>query len=329
MFPHNLHIDHESVHRIGSVSRLAGVPVSTLRMWEGRYGAFTPSKTGGKHRLYNDGDVTRARLLRQLTDCGHSIGGIARLPAQQLQDMLMAARAAAPGARADPAPRTLSVVVLGAALAARVNALGESFEGDVLHVQAMFNDVEDAFAADAARDGEPADVLLVRVNALQPAAVERLLALQSAVHARHGVLLYNFAATATLDALRHAGFILRREPIADADLAELIRSVTWAHVESPRAAVRHAGIPGRRYSDEQLAVVASSPTGMLCECPRHISEIISQLVSFEEYSASCLNESAEDAHVHARLRSVAGSARALFEGALEMALAHGAEKSKD
>ena len=50
-------------HRIGAVSALSGVPVPTLRVWESRYGAFTPAKTGGRHRLYTEADVLRA------TDC--------------------------------------------------------------------------------------------------------------------------------------------------------------------------------------------------------------------------------------------------------------------
>lgn len=61
---------------------------------------------------------------------------------------------------------------------------------------------------------------------------------------------------------------------------------------------------------------------MLCECPRHVAELIAQLASFEQYSQDCLNNSLEDAHLHARLSAVSGSARALFEQALEMVAQH-------
>jgi hypothetical protein len=81
-------------------------------------------------------------------------------------------------------------------------------------------------------------------------------------------------------------------------------------------------IPQRRYSDATLARVAASQTNMLCECPRHIAELIGQLASFEEYSQQCINTSSDDAQLHAHLRSIAGSARALFEHALEMAAQH-------
>ena len=50
-------------HRIGAISALSGVPVSTLRVWEVRHGAFTPAKSEGRHRLYSDEDALRASLM--------------------------------------------------------------------------------------------------------------------------------------------------------------------------------------------------------------------------------------------------------------------------
>jgi hypothetical protein len=45
-------------------------------------------------------------------------------------------------------------------------------------------------------------------------------------------------------------------------------------------------------------------------------------VSFEQYSQECLNKSTEDARLHAYLHSVSGSARALFEHALQRVAEH-------
>jgi MerR family transcriptional regulator, light-induced transcriptional regulator len=326
MSTHNQHIADAdaasgAVHRIGSVSRLAGVPVSTLRMWEGRHAAFAPGKTGGRHRLFSEDDVLRARLLRQLTETGHSIAGIARLPAQALQDMLVQVRSADVRQRPAPAPRRLSTIVIGSALAARVTSpkWQQLLTGDLLDLRAVFGSIEEALQAGGAR----ADVLLVRVSALQPGAEAQLRTAQQRLHARHGVVLYNFGAQAVVAALRESGFLLRREPVEDVELAELLRSMTWADAPSHGPAQSpQAVIPGRRFSDEDLARIAASPQQMLCECPRHIADIIGQLASFEDYSARCLNQSEEDAQVHAYLRSVSGSARALFEEALDRVIEH-------
>jgi hypothetical protein len=71
-----------------------------------------------------------------------------------------------------------------------------------------------------------------------------------------------------------------------------------------------------------LMRAARISTNVLCECPKHVAEIIMQLASFEKYSHECLNKSNEDAHLHAYLSSVSGSARALFETALEIVAKH-------
>ena len=46
------------------------------------------------------------------------------------------------------------------------------------------------------------------------------------------------------------------------------------------------------------------------------------LNSFETYSQDCLSKSTEDARLHAYLTAVSGSARAMFEQALERVAAH-------
>ena len=83
-----------------------------------------------------------------------------------------------------------------------------------------------------------------------------------------------------------------------------------------------AMIPPRQYSDQTLAKVAGISTDVLCECPRHVAELITQLASFEQYSQECLNNSQEDAQLHAQLSAISGTARALFERALEMVAEH-------
>jgi hypothetical protein len=85
-------------------------------------------------------------------------------------------------------------------------------------------------------------------------------------------------------------------------------------------------VPPCRFSDAALVTLAELPSAVACECPRHVAELVGQLVSFEIYSAECLNRNADDAALHADLNRVAATARALFESALErVALAEGFE----
>jgi DNA-binding transcriptional MerR regulator len=325
----NLHKEEDpqlaARHRIGTVSRLAGVPVTTLRVWETRYDAFLTGKSEGGHRLYSEGDVIKARLMRQLAEAGHRVGGIANLSVDELQQLLGATRAATDpqGTAAEPA-RPLSAAIVGEGIAARIHApawthrwLGAGL--DVRHVHPSLAAIE---AASVSRDG--VDLLLVQLNAIHLQTPSQLARAVSLLQARRVIVLYNYGADAAVEALRNGGMLVRREPLHDAELAELIRSVVIVDAPGTIGAAGHGLlIPPRKFSDAVLARVAASPTSILCECPRHIAELIAQLAAFEAYSQQCLNQSEEDARVHAQLRATAGSARALFENALEMVAAHG------
>jgi predicted metal-dependent enzyme (double-stranded beta helix superfamily) len=48
-----------------------------------------------------------------------------------------------------------------------------------------------------------------------------------------------------------------------------------------------------------------------------VAELLMQLSSFESYSAECAHRDPADAALHSYLGQVAGTARALFESALE------------
>jgi hypothetical protein len=63
---------------------------------------------------------------------------------------------------------------------------------------------------------------------------------------------------------------------------------------------------------------------MSCECPRHLSDILMTLGSFERYSFQCASANDKDALLHRNLGLAAGRARAILETALEqLALAEG------
>jgi DNA-binding transcriptional MerR regulator/methylmalonyl-CoA mutase cobalamin-binding subunit len=66
-----------------------GLTPHILRAWERRYGAVSPSRSKAGQRLYSDVDVHRLRLLRQLTERGHSIS---RLAGASLADLQRTAR---------------------------------------------------------------------------------------------------------------------------------------------------------------------------------------------------------------------------------------------
>jgi DNA-binding transcriptional MerR regulator len=319
----NTNLPDTPVHKIGAISSLSGVPTPTLRIWEIRYATFTPHKTLSKHRLYSDDDVLKATLLKRLTEQGHAISNIAKLSSHALNSLLQQQQTSnQTKSRLVTPNQTVSLAVVGLTLAGRIESkkFTLSFNNNAIRVTDIFNDLSDALGAQFQQKPE---ILMVKVNSLHAGVQVEIHKLAQNCQALQVMVLYNFGQEKIIESLKLSGVLVRKEPIPDSELADLINSVLLVDTTLNTTTLT-AGtvIPQRKYSDSTLLRVAGISTNVLCECPRHVAEIISQLISFEQYSHECLNKSSQDAHLHAYLSSVSGSARALFESALEMVAKH-------
>lgn len=52
------------IYSINAVSEMTGIPATTLRFWESRFGLIQPTRTKGGHRLYSREDVERIKWLK-------------------------------------------------------------------------------------------------------------------------------------------------------------------------------------------------------------------------------------------------------------------------
>ena len=99
---------------IAALSRRTGVPAHTLRKWEQRYGALTPTRTAGGQRRYSEVDVARVRWLRDRLGEGYRIAQAAallatpaRAPAETVEDLRAALLAAVERTEAEGTERLL------------------------------------------------------------------------------------------------------------------------------------------------------------------------------------------------------------------------------
>lgn len=74
-----------SHHSIKVVARRTGLTAHVIRIWEKRYSAVEPERTGTNRRLYSEEQIERLSLLREITQSGHSIGNVAKLPTAKLR----------------------------------------------------------------------------------------------------------------------------------------------------------------------------------------------------------------------------------------------------
>ena len=74
---------------INVISTACGVMPHTIRTWEKRYQVFSPERSEGGQRLYNEADFAKARLIVALIEQGHTISSLARHSLQDLRSLLV------------------------------------------------------------------------------------------------------------------------------------------------------------------------------------------------------------------------------------------------
>ncbi len=77
----------EAHHGIKVVAQRTDLSAHVIRIWEKRYGAVEPERTETNRRLYSDEQIERLNLLHKITQQGHSIGNVAKMPTHNLREL--------------------------------------------------------------------------------------------------------------------------------------------------------------------------------------------------------------------------------------------------
>jgi DNA-binding transcriptional MerR regulator len=291
--------------------------LNTLRAWERRYGLVAPRRGEGNQRQYTHDDVVRLQLIKQLVDQGHAISTVAKLDDESLRERLDLHRDT-PRATAVAAADASRVLVYGDALPFLIDAWRDELAPlEIIGTSTSYAEFEQRACA------EQPEVLVVEWPALDPDSPARWCELQARVGARRLVVVYGFAPAALIARLQRDGVVALRAPVTAGAFREACRvdqppaAALQAAVLAAVAAARDMPIPLRRFDSKTLAAVANLPTGIRCECPHHLADLLFRVTAFETYSADCESRNERDAALHAHLHRVAGQARALLEDALE------------
>jgi DNA-binding NarL/FixJ family response regulator len=254
--------------------------------------------------------VRRLGLLKRVVDLGHPIGMVAALSFEELAVMAgsLPPQDAAPDDGAAAVP--LRVAVVGAAMARRLAALRTVPPLDIIHTCASLE------ALPAALPGLPADVLLIESSEMSADTLPLISAARAAAPGAALVVMYRFCDSATVRRLREQGCLVARVPADPAEVAVLCSSALAGHPLQAVLPVTPPAAP-RRLDEQALAILATAPNSINCECPRHLADILMMLGSFERYSQQCAARHADDAALHEELSNSAGQARVLLETALE------------
>ncbi|WP_245232280.1 MerR family transcriptional regulator [Thiorhodococcus minor] len=306
--------DSGQTFRIGTVSRLTGVPTDTLRVWERRYHVVTPVRSEAGTRHYAAEDVGRLSLIKRLVDGGDAISSVANLSLEDLRERI---RGAELPERFSSVERACRVVVCGHQLAGRLKA--ETIHRQGVDFVGLFGSPEELTAA---KPEQTADVLVLELPTLQAERLREIGPLLHSCGAERALVIYGFATRSALSMLDAARMIARRAPV---DLDTVCQECVAMSSGLGRAAPeRQASVleglgasPPRRFDDGELARLAAVSSEGDCDWSRHLVDLVSALTAFETFSAECIGRGSEDPALIAYIGACTARARSLMETALE------------
>ena len=310
--------DDPQGHGIGAVAGLTGIDAHTIRAWERRYAAVRPERTETGRRRYSSESVRRLQLLKAAVDCGAAIGNVAGLDDEALRKRL--AELTAPSAQSSvERPR---VLVASARLARQLDSSGGTPAGwDAVAVVGELDDLLEVLSA-----GD-ADAVVLHVALLGDPPEPALDRLREAAPDVLVVATYEFERRALLARVARRGAKLVRGPLRVAMLGRTLAD--FLMIEAASGAPRlqtpvpsQGEAPPRLFDDAQLARLLETHGLVDCECPSHLSALVTSLLAFERYTEDCVTRSPEDSAVHRTLGLGTAHARAQMERVLRHLCEH-------
>ena len=310
--------ENSQLYKIGAIARLTGITPMTIRMWQTRYDAVSPVRTEGKQRLYTERDLTKLSLLKELTDHGDSIGMVAGLTVEELENRLKE-QTLKHGTREKQTNHTpIKVAVLGYGFPQLGNADVGAYAAP-LELVGQFNP-ENALSNEI-KACQP-DLLIFQIASLQPDSPGLIEEAIEHSGAQGACVVYAFGPKKVVKDLTNEQTLPLRAPVNVQELT-LAANHLLKSAERPRAEDETAvQIQQRRYSDPQLWEIVNQPNAIKCECPQHLSHILFSLNNFEAYMKDCENRNTKDAEVHQYLHKVAAESRACLEKAMDKLVEH-------
>lgn len=298
-------------YRIGAVSRITGIALATLRMWERRYQLVGPRRSAAGGRLYSREDIARLGLIHAAVQAGHAIGTVAKLSDDELRERL---------------GRDETQQIAGKSAPIRVAVAGPELPGLVgdaevldpaVRIIATGRDVDDV---QDALDDQRVDVLLVELPHLAPEHTDATVESIRRLDARLTIVIYGFTSQKFLRRLDALNSLSIRAP---ADIPQILRLCRLgappeegATADAPADVARDAP----RFSEAQLKRLMTLVSAVRCECPQQLSVLVASLYAFERYTRECGEQVSVDAPAHKALGDAGLRARRHLEEALSRLL---------
>ena len=301
-----------NLYKIGAASKITGVNIATLRVWENRYGVVEPVRINGTQRGFTKKDVDRLSVIKQLVDSGDSISTLAKLSLEELE-LRMQPSAKSSQITFENAKDIIKAVSVGT----RIPEVGRP-STHLAEVRVVARYELATIMNDLSSIKVDVDIIIFEIASLHPNTIELITEILSKSEASHALVIYRFGSPngmklAQLDGRIHP----MQAPVFPMDIQIASNFAVNRKLGSNRlfndSQEKKEHVP---FSEKELWEINMMSNPIHCECPKHLSSIISSLRGFEKYSAECEDLNEKDRVLHKELETRAAQARIIMELAL-------------
>lgn len=299
-------------HEIGAVAKITGLTIHNLRVWERRHNAVIPERSNDGRRLYSDQDIDRLILLKRCVDHGDRIGTIAKLDQDDLRsraekfDERTQHREAA-----QPATSALSLGLAGMPL------FRKTLEKDALRSNGA---ISIRFGVSAVRDiatayqQQAVDCVVVELSNITNELADQLIKLVHSIQGTPIIALHHFSRSDIRAELEACNIWPINSNVSSEAIFETAAKRSRAALHpTPSLSEINEPNPKALLNPMQLSVLHTLDSSIPCECPKHLSRIISSLQAFEEYSGNCEITNETEGKLHAEASHTTAHARHALE----------------
>ncbi len=303
----------DGLYKIGAVSKITGINIPTLRSWENKFDIVTPTRVNGTQRGYTKQDLDKLVLIQALIDSGDSISSLRGLSLEQLQARLLSNDSSKNDSNSSHEKLLeLNVITIGT----MIPDLGAETAGlPSINVTKKYD--LDEFTDDENEEIKcDCDLLIFELATLHIQTINWIKDILTNNCINHCIILYRFASS---DGMMAANTDKRintlRQPVSAQDIFLMIKFLTDIE-PSNRNAIKAGYDENVPFTDKELWEISVMANPIHCECPKHLSSIISSIKGFEKYSADCEELSESDRILHRELEENAKEARIIMEKSL-------------
>lgn len=300
-----------SGYKIGTAAKMAGISPNTIRTWMRRDYFQASIETESGERILSSEDLRRLKTLKTLIDLGDSIGRIAKLGDAELERRLGELRASSDSNFSNEIP---SLVDLEAAFVSPPSSARLSSAVPLFWNTHSFESVSQL--AERCKTDNSLSIALIEFQTRNPREKDDILSFVEENPEISVVVVFDFMHRAHLQDLANANVHMLRWPINSIMFERYLYSML-PHVSRNRIQNTSAvETPAQLLDERQLEILCNTVPTLACECPRHVSSLVSSLCAFEEYSKQCVSISPQDKELHDYLFRETARARHIMELAL-------------